>query len=138
MVYFRGQPRDFDDWAARGLPGWSHADVLPYRDAITINVFISSKLVQAHALTWDALKPFEHGAVRQPDAIGPLPAGALEVRDEQHFAAGEPGLAQDAARQLERGLAIGLVTGKRGVVRWAGGLLRRGRGGAGQQHQRQE
>lgn len=36
-----------------------HANVLPYRDAITINVFISSKLVQAHALTWDAIKPFD-------------------------------------------------------------------------------
>ena len=23
MVYFRGQPRDFDDWAAMGNPGWS-------------------------------------------------------------------------------------------------------------------
>lgn len=36
-----------------------HAGVLPYRDALTLNVFISSKLVQHHALTWDALKPFD-------------------------------------------------------------------------------
>lgn len=36
-----------------------HAGVLPYRDAITANIFISSKLVQAHALTWDALRPFD-------------------------------------------------------------------------------
>lgn len=35
-----------------------HEDVKPYRDALTLNVFISSKLVQHHALTWDALKPF--------------------------------------------------------------------------------
>jgi hypothetical protein len=33
--------------------------VLPYRDAITFNLFISSKLVQAHAITWDAIKPFD-------------------------------------------------------------------------------
>ena len=30
MVYFRGHPRDFDDWAAAGAAGWSYADVLPY------------------------------------------------------------------------------------------------------------
>lgn len=27
MVYFRGHPRDYDDW---GQPGWTHADLLPY------------------------------------------------------------------------------------------------------------
>jgi len=30
MVYFRGHPLDFDDWAALGARGWSYADVLPY------------------------------------------------------------------------------------------------------------
>jgi len=30
MVFIRGQPRDFDDWAALGNPGWGWADVLPY------------------------------------------------------------------------------------------------------------
>jgi choline dehydrogenase len=30
MVYVRGQPGDFDDWAAAGNPGWSFADLLPY------------------------------------------------------------------------------------------------------------
>ena len=30
MVYFRGQPRDFDDWAAMGNRGWSYCEVLPY------------------------------------------------------------------------------------------------------------
>jgi choline dehydrogenase-like flavoprotein len=30
MAYFRGQPRDFDDWAAMGNPGWSYREVLPY------------------------------------------------------------------------------------------------------------
>ncbi len=29
MVYVRGQPADFDDWAACGNPGWSWADVRP-------------------------------------------------------------------------------------------------------------
>lgn len=30
MVYVRGQPQDFDDWAAAGNPGWSYREVLPY------------------------------------------------------------------------------------------------------------
>lgn len=35
-----------------------HEGVLPYRDEVRLNFFISSKLVQAHAITWDALRPF--------------------------------------------------------------------------------
>ncbi|MPT49010.1 MAG: hypothetical protein E2598_11415 [Sphingobium sp.] len=30
MVYFRGHPGDFDDWAAAGATGWGYDDVLPY------------------------------------------------------------------------------------------------------------
>jgi choline dehydrogenase len=30
MIAIRGNRRDFDDWAAQGADGWSHADVLPY------------------------------------------------------------------------------------------------------------
>lgn len=30
MVYTRGHPSDYDDWAAAGNPGWSFREVLPY------------------------------------------------------------------------------------------------------------
>jgi choline dehydrogenase len=30
MIFVRGQPHDFDDWAAAGNKGWSFKDVLPY------------------------------------------------------------------------------------------------------------
>jgi len=30
MVYVRGAPEDFDEWAASGASGWSYADCLPY------------------------------------------------------------------------------------------------------------
>jgi choline dehydrogenase len=37
MVWIRGNPRDFDDWAAQGATGWSWADVLPWFRAIEHN-----------------------------------------------------------------------------------------------------
>lgn len=30
MVYFRGNPRDYDAWASAGAAGWSYREVLPY------------------------------------------------------------------------------------------------------------
>ncbi len=30
MIFVRGAPADFDDWAQAGNPGWGYSDVLPY------------------------------------------------------------------------------------------------------------
>ena len=30
MLFVRGHPRRYDDWARAGCPGWSHAELLPY------------------------------------------------------------------------------------------------------------
>ena len=30
MIYARGNPQDYDVWAAMGATGWSYEDVLPY------------------------------------------------------------------------------------------------------------
>jgi choline dehydrogenase len=30
LMYMRGSPKDYNDWEARGLPGWGYAGVLPY------------------------------------------------------------------------------------------------------------
>lgn len=37
MVYIRGHPADYDEWAAAGNPGWGWADVLPAYKAIEDN-----------------------------------------------------------------------------------------------------
>jgi choline dehydrogenase len=37
MVWIRGAPADFDDWAAEGNSGWSYADCLPFFKAIEDN-----------------------------------------------------------------------------------------------------
>ena len=30
MLYTRGHPHDYDQWAAQGCEGWSYEEVLPY------------------------------------------------------------------------------------------------------------
>lgn len=44
MVFARGQPADFDDWAAAGNPGWGWSDVLPHYRAMEDHDFGESEL----------------------------------------------------------------------------------------------
>ncbi|HOX88660.1 MAG TPA: GMC family oxidoreductase N-terminal domain-containing protein [Burkholderiaceae bacterium] len=37
MIYLRGQPQDYDGWAADGAPGWAWSDVLPVFKALEHN-----------------------------------------------------------------------------------------------------
>ncbi|MEM7025194.1 MAG: GMC family oxidoreductase N-terminal domain-containing protein [Pseudomonadota bacterium] len=48
MVYVRGRPADFDDWAAAGNPGWGWADVLPYFEKFERNGFVADVSDQVH------------------------------------------------------------------------------------------
>ena len=62
MVYVRGHPLDYDDWAASGLPGWSWEDIL---------------------LCFKSIEDHEHGSNAMRGTGGPLhismrqPSGAL-------------------------------------------------------------
>ena len=34
LIYIRGHPGDFDDWARRGASGWGYADLVPYFERV--------------------------------------------------------------------------------------------------------
>jgi choline dehydrogenase-like flavoprotein len=89
MVYFRGHPTDYDDWADAGCKGWSYAEVLPYftrtenNEDFPESVFhgqggpINAKIVEGpNALNYafmDALSDLQFK--RCPDFNGPDPEG---------------------------------------------------------------
>ncbi len=89
MVYFRGHPTDYDDWADAGCKGWSYREVLPYftrterNEDYPASVFhgtdgpINVKLVEnPNALNYafmDALGSLQFPAC--PDFNGPDPEG---------------------------------------------------------------
>jgi choline dehydrogenase len=41
QIFLRGIPEDFDDWAARGNPGWGYRDLLPYMKVIESDLDLS-------------------------------------------------------------------------------------------------
>ena len=90
MVYVRGQPADFDDWAAAGNPGWSWAEVLPYFRKLEDHpggeseyhgvggpVRVSDVSAQVHPLCGLFLEACARlGIPQTPDFNGALPEGA--------------------------------------------------------------
>ncbi|WP_305097705.1 GMC family oxidoreductase [Croceibacterium aestuarii] len=89
MVYFRGHPTDYDDWADAGAAGWSYAEVLPYftrsehNEDFPESVFhgksgpVNAKLVpnpnRLNYAFMDALGELQFPAC--PDFNGPNPEG---------------------------------------------------------------
>jgi choline dehydrogenase len=51
MVWVKGNPADFDHWAAQGAVGWDYASVRPSLDAMTGPIRPSSELTQRNLLS---------------------------------------------------------------------------------------
>jgi choline dehydrogenase len=51
LVYHRGQPADYDDWAAAGNPGWDYASLAPVFDAFEDLIRIPTQTPQSGKLT---------------------------------------------------------------------------------------
>jgi choline dehydrogenase len=51
MVWVRGNPADYDSWAAQGAVGWDYAGVRPSLDALTGPIRPSSELTQRNLLS---------------------------------------------------------------------------------------
>jgi choline dehydrogenase len=90
MVYIRGNPADYDDWAAAGNPGWGWRDVLPVFRTLEDNeggasdhrgvggkLRVSDVSEQLHPLARIYLKAArEAGLAINPDLNGPSQEGA--------------------------------------------------------------
>lgn len=48
LIYIRGHPTDFDEWARRGASGWSHRDVVPYFERVE-EALVPSELRNDHS-----------------------------------------------------------------------------------------
>jgi choline dehydrogenase len=48
MVYFRGNPRDYDAWATAGATGWSYREILPYFRRSEHNENFGSSVYHGH------------------------------------------------------------------------------------------
>jgi choline dehydrogenase-like flavoprotein len=110
MVFVRGHPSDFDDWAALGNPGWGWADVLPY---------------------FKMLEAYSRGADPWRGADGPMPAqdvdADLHPLCQAYLQAGEQaglGRSEDFNGQSIEGVGLYQITTRSGLrVSAAGAYL---------------
>ena len=65
MIYIRGQPEDYDHWAALGNPGWSYEDVLPYFKRAEHNVRLRNDFHGQHG-------PLHVQDLTTPNDLGPV------------------------------------------------------------------
>jgi choline dehydrogenase len=83
MVYVRGQPTDFDDWASSAGPGWSWAEVRPVFEALENRadggagtLRVTDMSANAHPLCRAYIQACEALGYRYtPDFNGPQPEG---------------------------------------------------------------
>ncbi len=89
LITIRGQPEDYDEWAALGNDGWSFRDVLPYFRKLEHNVRGASEWHGADGPLWASDIPVKHelieaviagcaelGVPRNPDFNGARQEGA--------------------------------------------------------------
>jgi choline dehydrogenase-like flavoprotein len=77
MVYVRGQPADYDHWAAEGSPGWGWDDVLPY--------FLRAEHNERGASAWHGQGgPFNVADLRSPHRFSHLFTEAAVQAGEVH------------------------------------------------------
>lgn len=107
MVFVRGHPSDFDDWAALGNPGWGWADVLPY---------------------FKTLEAYSRGADRWRGADGPMPVqnvdADLHPLCQAYLQAGEQaglGRSEDFNGQSMDGVGLYQITTRSGLRMSAAG-----------------
>jgi len=78
MVYFRGHPKDYDDWAAEGNRGWSWADVLPYFIRSEDNTEYAGSPYHGHS------GPMGVSSIRGPNPLNRVFADAMQSLQFRH------------------------------------------------------
>jgi choline dehydrogenase len=63
LIAIRGQPEDYDGWAAAGNPGWGYADVLPWFRRLEHNVRGAGEHHGAEGPLWASDIPLAHPLV---------------------------------------------------------------------------